>query len=155
MFRTLKDVFVLMRIARALAAYDALLPREYAARVPFSLRMAARLFGSGKRKHAHLAPGQRLASALEQLGPSAIKLGQFLATRPDILGADVARGLETLQDRLPPFAEIEARRIVEAELGRSVDKAFATFGPPVAAASIAQVHQAETSDDPPRTQGIT
>jgi ubiquinone biosynthesis protein len=154
MFRTLKDVAVLMRMARALASYDALLPREYAARVPLSLRFAARLFGSGKRRHRHLSPGQRLAQALEQLGPSAIKLGQFLATRPDILGADIARGLETLQDRLPPFPEIEARRIVAAELGRPLDQLFADFGPPVAAASIAQVHQASTADDPPRRVAV-
>jgi ubiquinone biosynthesis protein len=154
MFRTLKDILVLMRAARALASYDALLPREYAARVPVSLRLAARLFGSGKRRHAQLSPGQRLAHALEELGPSAIKLGQFLATRPDILGADIARGLETLQDRLPPFPEIEARHIVEAELGRPLNQLFADFGPPVAAASIAQVHQAETSDDPPRRVAV-
>ena len=81
MFRTLKDIAVLMRMARALAAYDALLPREYAARVPVSLRVAARLFGSGKRKHAQLSPGRRLAQALEQLGPSAIKLGGSVSTR--------------------------------------------------------------------------
>jgi ubiquinone biosynthesis protein len=81
-------------------------------------------------------------------------MGQFLATRPDILGPDVARGLEALQDRLPPFPEADARRIVEAELGRSLDKSFSVFGPPVAAASIAQVHQAETSDDPPRRVAV-
>jgi ubiquinone biosynthesis protein len=154
MIRRLKDIALLMRIARALASYDALLPREYAARVPVSLRLAARLFGSGRRRHAHLSPGQRLAQALQQLGPSAIKLGQFLATRPDILGADVARGLETLQDRLPPFPDSEARRTVEAELGRPLDRLFAEFGPPVAAASIAQVHQADTADDPPRRVAV-
>jgi len=98
----------------------------------------------------NLLPGVRLALALEQMGPSAIKLGQLLATRPDILGPEVARGLETLQDRLPPFPEAEARRIVESELSRPLDKIFATFGPPVAAASIAQVHEADTTDDPPR-----
>ena len=74
-------------------------------------------------------PASRLAQALEQLGPSAIKLGQFLATRPDILGADIARGLETLQDRLPPFAETEARRIVEAELGRPLSRAVRRIRP--------------------------
>jgi ubiquinone biosynthesis protein len=62
----------------------------------------------------------------------------------------VARGLETLQDRLPPFPEAEARGIVESELGRPLDRIFTRFGPPVAAASIAQVHEAETTDDPPR-----
>ena len=107
---------------------------------------------SGARKAAEktLSPGVRLALALEQMGPSAIKLGQLLATRPDILGPEVARGLETLQDRLPPFPEAEARRIVESELGRPLDRIFASFGPPVAAASIAQVHEAQTTDDPPR-----
>jgi ubiquinone biosynthesis protein len=154
MFRALTDTFLLLRIARTLASYDALLPREYAARVPFSLRVAARLFGSRKRRHALLSPGHRLAQALEQMGPSAIKLGQFLATRPDILGPDIARGLETLQDRLPPFSEVEARRIVETQLGRPLHVAFSEFGAPVAAASIAQVHRAETADTPPRRVAV-
>src|SRR5262249_49827577 len=110
MFRNLSNIARLLRMARALAAYDALVPSEYAARVPASLRVAARLLGRARRKDAALPPGERLAHALEEMGPSAIKLGQFLATRPDILGADVARGLETLQDRLPPFPESEARR---------------------------------------------
>jgi ubiquinone biosynthesis protein len=153
-FRTLSDTLVLLRMARALAAYDALLPREHAARVPFSLRLAARLFGTGKRRNAALSPGRRLAHALEELGPSAIKLGQFLATRPDILGADIAHGLEALQDRLPPFPEAEAHRIVEAELGKPLHELFADFGPPVAAASIAQVHQAMTAGDPPRRVAV-
>jgi len=150
MFRNLSNIARLLRMARALAAYDALVPSEYAARVPASLRVAARLLGRARRKDAALPPGERLAHALEEMGPSAIKLGQFLATRPDILGADVARGLETLQDRLPPFPESEARRIVEPELGRPLEPSFAVFGPPVAAASIAQVHEAETTDTPPR-----
>ena len=84
------------------------------------------------------------------MGPSAIKLGQLLATRPDILGPEVARGLETLQDRLPPFPEAQARKIIELELARPLDRIFAVFGPPVAAASIAQLHEAQTTDDPPR-----
>jgi ubiquinone biosynthesis protein len=137
-------------MGRALAAHDALVPSEYTGRVPASLRICARLLGRPNRKDAGLPPGVRLAKALEQMGPSAIKLGQFLATRPDILGSDVARGLETLQDRLPPFPEAEARLIVEAELGRPLADNFAVFSPPVAAASIAQVHEAETTDIPPR-----
>ncbi len=88
------------------------------------------------------------------MGPSAIKLGQLLATRPDIMGPEIARGLETLQDRLPPFPDGEARAIVEAELGRPLDAVFSRFGPPVAAASIAQVHEAATTDDPPRRVAV-
>ena len=154
MFRTLSNAGRLLRMARALAAHDALVPREYAARVPLPLRLAASLAGGRKSADAGLLPGERLAKALEQMGPSAIKLGQLLATRPDILGADVARGLESLQDRLPPFPDEEARRIVERELNRPLDRVFAKFGPPVAAASIAQVHEAETADDPPKRVAV-
>ena len=116
MFRTLSNIRRLFFMACALARHDALLPREYRDRAPASLRLAARLLGRGGRADAHLSPGQRLAKALEAMGPSAIKVGQFLATRPDIIGAEVARGLESLQDRLPPFAEADASRIVETEL---------------------------------------
>ena len=150
MFRTLNNIGRLLRMARTLAAHDALVPHEYAQAAPGSLRFFAGLLGRAKPAGKALLPGQRLALALEQMGPSAIKLGQLLATRPDILGAEISRGLETLQDRLPPFADSEARRIVEFELGRPLDNIFANFGPPVAAASIAQVHEAETLDDPPR-----
>ena len=132
-------------MARGLAAHDALLPSEYAARAPAGWRFAVRLLGR-PRPSTRLPPGERLAAALEAMGPSAIKLGQLLATRPDIIGADVARGLESLQDRLPPFDGSLARAIVEAELGQPMAAVFASFGPPVAAASIAQVHQAETAD---------
>src|SRR5512146_3062489 len=137
MFRTLTNIGRLLRMARVLAAHDALVPREYARRVPGSLRLAARVLGRGRRAERALSPGQRLAKALEGLGPSAIKLGQLLATRPDLVGDEVALGLEALQDRLPPFAEAVARSIVEMELGRPIGELFTSFGPPVAAASIA------------------
>ena len=150
MFRTLSNFGRLLRMARTLAAHDALVPREYADRAPASLVLFARLLGRPKPKERLLPPGQRLALALERMGPSAIKLGQLLATRPDIMGPEIARGLETLQDRLPPFPESEARHIVETELVRPLEAVFSVFGPPVAAASIAQVHEAETTDDPPR-----
>ena len=85
----------------------------------------------------------KLSAALTSLGPSYIKLGQFLATRDDIIGRELARDLSTLQDRLPPFSQDEARKAVEEALGAPIDKIYAEFGPPVAAASIAQVHKAK------------
>jgi ubiquinone biosynthesis protein len=85
----------------------------------------------------------RLSDALTSLGPSYIKLGQFLATRDDIIGRELARDLSTLQDRLPPFSQGDAVKAVEAELDAPIDRLFAEFGPPVAAASIAQVHKAK------------
>jgi ubiquinone biosynthesis protein len=84
----------------------------------------------------------RVAHALASLGPSYIKLGQFLATRADLIGPKLAQDLRSLQDRLPPFSMKEARRAVEEALGGRLEDHFAEFGPPVAAASIAQVHKA-------------
>jgi ubiquinone biosynthesis protein len=81
--------------------------------------------------------------ALTRLGPSYVKLGQFLATRPDVVGAALARDLERLQDQMPPFPQQEAEAAVAASFGRQVSAIFSSFGPPVAAASIAQVHRAE------------
>jgi ubiquinone biosynthesis protein len=97
------------------------------------------------RKNGAAADGNetKLSAALTSLGPSYIKLGQFLATRDDIIGRELAADLATLQDRLPPFAQGDARKAVEEAFGAPIDKLFAEFGPPVAAASIAQVHKAK------------
>ncbi len=150
MFRSLNNIGRLLRAGRILAQHDALIPHEYKAHVPASLRaLAWVVFGGAKKSYAGLPPGERLANAFQQIGPSAIKLGQLLATRPDILGTSITRGLEALQDRLPPFPEDEARRAIAADLGKPVEALFAEFGPPVAAASIAQVHKAMTADNPP------
>jgi ubiquinone biosynthesis protein len=92
-----------------------------------------------------LAPaerGRRISDALHRLGPSYIKLGQFLSTRPDIVGSDMADALGALKDDLPPFPTPEARAIVAASLGRPTDTVFESFSDSVAAASIAQVHKA-------------
>src|SRR5262249_39907222 len=92
-------------------------------------------------------PGERLAAALVEMGPSFIKLGQLLATRADLLGDEVAEDLALLQDRLPPFPGSEARALVEVEFGETFQVLFASFDEvPVAAASIAQVHFAITTD---------
>ncbi len=88
----------------------------------------------------------RFSAALSRLGPSYVKLGQFLATRPDVVGTGVARDLEVLQDRMPPFGQAVAEAIVVDTLERPLASAFAVFGPAVAAASIAEVHKAEVID---------
>jgi ubiquinone biosynthesis protein len=84
-----------------------------------------------------------LSAALTALGPSYVKLGQFLATRPDVVGPALARDLETLHDDMPPFPQSEAEATVAEAFGRKLPDVFASFGPPIAAASIAQVHRAE------------
>ena len=89
---------------------------------------------------------ERLTAALNRLGPSYVKLGQFLATRPDIVGQAAADALGRLRDEIEPFPEEEARATVAAALGKPVEALFVSFSPPVAAASIAQVHKAEIAD---------
>ncbi|WP_350335797.1 2-polyprenylphenol 6-hydroxylase [Coralliovum pocilloporae] len=91
-----------------------------------------------------------LSGALNRLGPSYVKLGQFMATRPDVVGKTMAAHLEQLQDRIADFGDEKARLRIEQELGRPVSKLFSDFSTPVAAASIAQVHKAtiETEDGP-------
>jgi ubiquinone biosynthesis protein len=148
------DFWRLNHAARVLARHDALVPREYLDGLPWSLRFARRVLGTRERDDVATSPGVRLAQALESLGPAYIKLGQVLATRPDLIGAETARALETLQDRLPPFPADEAKKQIEASLLKPVDALFASFGAPVAAASIAQVHLAETTDDPPKKVAV-
>lgn len=87
--------------------------------------------------------GPRISRALTRMGPAYLKLGQFLATRPDVVGVIMARDLESLQDRLPPFPQDEAEATIATSLERPLKDVFASFGPPVAAASIAQVHRGE------------
>jgi ubiquinone biosynthesis protein len=89
----------------------------------------------------------RLAAALTRLGPTYVKLGQFMATRPDVVGKQIARDLESLQDKMAPFPQAEAEATVAAALGKPVTDVYASFGPAVAAASIAQVHRAEVEAD--------
>lgn len=88
----------------------------------------------------------RFSAALSRLGPSYVKLGQFLATRPDVVGPTVARDLEVLQDRMPAFGQEIAEKIVVDAFERPVNDVFTVFGPPVAAASIAEVHKADVVD---------
>lgn len=85
----------------------------------------------------------RLAAAADRLGPSYVKLGQFLATRPDVVGHEIADDLARLQDRMETFPSSDARAAIEGSLGKPVSELFSSFGEPVAAASIAQVHKAE------------
>ncbi|MFB2549908.1 2-polyprenylphenol 6-hydroxylase [Ensifer soli] len=89
----------------------------------------------------------RLARAVERLGPSYVKIGQFLATRPDVVGAEIAVDLSALQDRMATFPTLQARAIVESSLGRTCDDLYESFGEPIAAASIAQVHPATVLRD--------
>ncbi|THD85526.1 2-polyprenylphenol 6-hydroxylase [Aliigemmobacter aestuarii] len=117
-------------------------------KAPPRLRVVARILGwpfkwLGKAGDPSLPPATR---ALTALGPAYIKFGQVLSTRPDIVGEEMAEQLKYLQDKLPPFPTLVAKRMVEEELEISVDRVFSEFSDAVAAASIAQVHRARLAE---------
>ncbi|SES41263.1 2-octaprenylphenol hydroxylase [Tranquillimonas rosea] len=117
-------------------------------RAPPHLRLVARILGwpfawLGYKGDVTQPPATR---ALTALGPAYIKFGQIMSTRPDVVGDELASQLRVLQDKLPPFPLAEAREMVEQELELPVDELFSEFSEPIAAASIAQVHQARLAD---------
>ncbi len=146
MFGMLEDLLRLSRAGYVLAREGALrfVPVEQLPLPARALLRFARLFERPLSKKASRA--QSFSKALARLGPSWIKLGQFLSTRPDIVGADMARDLEYLQDRLPSFPQTQAESVIAQAFGRPLNEIFLSFGPAVAAASIAQVHRARLAD---------
>ncbi len=141
MLTSARHTLRLVQIAYVLARNDALFALEETRVAPVVSAFSC----IARRTRRHLRKGQRLAQALTELGPSYIKLGQALSTRPDLIGEDIAEDLAELQDKVPPFSFVQAKAIVEEELEAPLADLFAHFETqPVAAASIAQVHYATT-----------
>ena len=146
--RGCRNLARLIRIAATLARHDALFPLDRLSGAAPLLR-GVRIVQRG-RVNGKARPGERLAAAFNELGPSFVKLGQMLSTRADLLGDEITADLATLQDRLPPFPTGQARALIEAEFGRPLNTLFSSFDDvPAAAASIAQVHFAVTTDGRP------
>ena len=102
------------------------------------------LGGPGGAGEAPTPAPERLVQVLQDLGPTFVKFGQMMSTRPDLVPEEYIAALSSLQDRVEPFASQAARAIVEAELGRPPGEVFARFEDrPLASGSIAQVHAAE------------
>jgi ubiquinone biosynthesis protein len=133
----------LRRWGRILARHGALMGLERDPNTPRAVRRLARLLRFGAR----VPRRPRYADAFQAIGPAAIKLGQTLATRPDLVGDDAAHDLLRLQDALPPLPFAVIRQRIEASFGRPLGTLFASIEEaPVGAASIAQVHRAVTTD---------
>ncbi|MDO6413375.1 2-polyprenylphenol 6-hydroxylase [Sphingomonas sp. BIUV-7] len=135
--------FRLLRWGRILAKHGALTGIERDPNTPAAVRRLVRLARFGAR-----VPAQpRYADAFQAIGPAAIKLGQALATRPDLVGEVAALDLTRLQDAVPPAPFALVRAEIERSLEMSIEQAYAAFDPePVGAASIAQVHRATTHE---------
>lgn len=143
MLRNLATLARLFQILKTLAREDAL--GYYQPQGPLAVLVATIKFIWGRKKKGR--PGEKLAKALTDLGPTFIKLGQALSVRADLIGKKMASDLSHLQDQLPPFDSQIARAIIQREFDASVENLFAEFSnAPIAAASIAQVHKARTID---------
>ena len=120
---------------------------------PFAVSAALLLAGAIRRRGA-ASRAERLSIAFSRLGPSYVKLGQFLATRPDVVGAALAADLAELQDAMPDFGLGGARAVIGDSFGLDADRLFPELGAPIAAASIAQVHKATVTDRDGRRRDV-
>jgi ubiquinone biosynthesis protein len=142
-FAALRHGWTLLRLGRTLARHGVLKPLETHAAAPAPARALFRLARLGLSQPEK----PEVARAFEACGPAAIKLGQALATRPDLVGAQVAADLARLQDKLPPFSfEAVKAALTEAYEGDWASHFQSIDETPIAAASVAQVHKAVTSD---------
>ena len=142
----IKRIYQLIKIARKLGTSGALITIDEIYRIPLILKIFFNVITIGsikESKELNRRSGEKLCDALEKMGTTFIKLGQFLATRPDIIGNEVASDLEKLQDKLPPFNSNEAKKILLNEIGENNFKNIEELSDPIAAASIAQVHLAK------------
>ena len=139
-------IFQLFKIARKLASSGAIETVNEIYNIPFLIKLFFDLMSLGSEKNLFKdskKSGEKLCDALENMGTTFIKLGQFLATRPDIIGDELANDLAKLQDKLPAFDTRLSKQIIKREIGEKQFNEIINLSEPIAAASIAQVHTAK------------
>ena len=146
----IKKLFTLFKLGRKLAKSDALKIATKFKEPPLFVKVLFSAlsfsFSNNRKVDSSLNQGEKLSSSLQSMGTTFIKLGQFLATRPDIISDELSKELENLQDRLPPFSQEKAKEIIKKDLGEQSFNSIINLSEPVAAASIAQVHKAQIND---------
>ena len=147
----IKRLFILFKLGRKLAKSDALTIATKFNEPPLVIKILFKIIGFSFSNNNEINQieneKQKLSNSLQSMGTTFIKLGQFLATRPDIIGEELSKQLETLQDKLPPFSLSEAKEMIKKDLGNEMYNSIINLSEPVAAASIAQVHKAQINDN--------
>ena len=147
----IKKIFTLIKLGRKLAKSDALAIATKFNDPPIFIKIIFKIIGFSLIKKDGISKinneEKRLTDSLQSMGTTFIKLGQFLATRPDIIGEELSKQLETLQDKLPPFPLSEAKEMIKKDLGNETFNTIINLSEPIAAASIAQVHKAQINDN--------
>jgi len=139
----LKKLLMLFKIGRKLSTSGAISSIYEIYNPPITIKILFFIIGfsfDSRKNTKNLSPGVKLCNALQSMGTTFIKLGQFLATRPDIIGENISKELEKLQDKLPAFDLFVAKNILKKEIGSENFLQITDISEPVAAASIAQVH---------------
>ena len=147
----IKKLITLFKLGRKVAKSDIINITSKFQEPPLSIKLLFKIlsfsFSPKKQININKDEGERLSSSLESMGTTFIKLGQFLATRPDIIGEQLAKKLENLQDKLPPFSLHQAKEIVKNDLGNNTFNSIINLIERVASASIAQVHKAQINEN--------
>ena len=147
----IKKLVILFKLGRKIANSDILNIVSKFKEPPLAIKILFKIlsfsFSPKKQIDLNKDEGERLSDSLESMGTTFIKLGQFLATRPDIIGEELSKKLENLQDKLPPFSLLQAKEIIKNDLGNECYDSIINLSEPVAAASIAQVHKAQINDN--------
>ena len=145
-----RRIFRLFQIARKLSTSGAVENINQVHEIPTLVNLFFSFISIGSntnRFNDQKTSGERLCIALQGMGTTFIKLGQFLATRPDIIGEEISKDLEKLQDKVPAFDLYDAKKIIKKEIGEKQFNNIIEISEPIAAASIAQVHIAKIKNE--------